>query len=70
MHAVPDDASDARHLLLLMQDQGVRVTATLGDGFACVQAVDVNGEVVQVRRDDVDLLAAVVEIAGMLGWEF
>jgi len=35
-----------------------------------VQAVDDCGEIHQVRRDDIDLLAAVVEIAEMMGWEF
>lgn len=66
----PDDAREAHHLLRVLQDQGVRVTAKLGEGFAVVQAVDDSGEIHQVRRDDTDLLAAVVEIAGMMGWEF
>jgi len=64
----PDDARDAHHLLRVLQDQGVRVTATLGEGCAVIQAVDEQGEVHQVRRDDSDLLAAVVEIASTSGW--
>ena len=66
----PDDTRDPHHLLRLMQDDGILVTASLGQGFAVVQAIDQSGEILQVSRDDTDLLAAVVEIAQMMGWEF
>lgn len=35
----PDDTRDARHPLRALQDQGIRVTASLGQSFAVVQAV-------------------------------
>ncbi|MFN3166140.1 MAG: hypothetical protein ACE37H_03645 [Phycisphaeraceae bacterium] len=66
----PDETRDAHHLLRVLQDQGIRVTASLGDGFSVIQAVDESGEIHQVRRDDTNLLAAVIEISEMMGWEF
>ena len=63
----PDDKHDADHLLAMMEDAGVDVTATIMGDVVVVEAADTDGQVYRVQRDDGAHYAAVVEVMRRLG---
>lgn len=67
--ATPGENQDAEHLLRMLEDAGVEVSAVYGDGSVTVIAADNEGHVYNYIRDDENIGAALLHLMGRLGWQ-
>jgi hypothetical protein len=65
----PDDAHDADHLLSMMEDAAIDVSATVQGAAVIVHATDEDGQVYRFKRDDGRLVACLLDAMMAMGFE-